>query len=156
MHHQNYLIWHYVKMLRKSEYYYNTGHKFLYALYRRQKNIEGARLGIYINHNCVDKGLLIYHYGSIIIHDKATIGKDCHLHGENCIGNKGTGSDGNAPSLGDNCNLGIGAKVIGNISLGNHVTIGANAVVTKSFPGDNLLLTGIPAVVHDKSSSVFL
>ena len=62
----NYLIWHYQKILRICEYHYNVGHRIRYAYFRRRKNIEGARLGIYINHNSFEKGLHIYHYGSII------------------------------------------------------------------------------------------
>lgn len=141
----NYLIWRYQKYLRISEYHYNCKHKVRYAYFKRLKNIEGARLGIYINHNSVGKGLRIYHYGSIIIHENAQIGNNLSLHGENCIGNKGVSLPEKAPVIGDNCDLGIGAKVLGNISLGNNITIGANAVVTKSFSENSVTLTGIPA-----------
>lgn len=40
--------------------------------------------------------------------------------------------------------IGPGAKIYGNITIGDNVTIGANAVVNKDF-GSNLLLIGIPA-----------
>ena len=46
-----YLLWHYVKMLRYTEYHCNTGHKLRYFIYQRRKNKEGARLGISIFHN---------------------------------------------------------------------------------------------------------
>lgn len=141
----NYLIWHFQKNLRLSEYHYNCGHKFRYAYFKRRKNIEGMKLGIYINHNSIEKGLHIYHYGSIIIHENAKIGKNLALHGENCIGNKGISLPEKAPIIGDNCDIGIGAKILGDIKLGNNITIGANAVVTKSFPENNITLTGIPA-----------
>lgn len=140
-----YQIWHYQKYLRLSEYHFNTGHRLRYAWCRRRKNIEGARLGIYINHNSVGKGLHIYHYGSIIIHEAARIGNYLSLHGENCIGNKGAASPEDVPVIGDCCDIGIGAKVLGKITLGSNVTIGANAVVTKSFPHGNITLAGIPA-----------
>ena len=82
------------------------------------------------------------HHGEIIVNEDAVIGANALLHGRNCIGNNGT--DGCVPEIGDNLDLGIGAKVIGNIKLGNNVTVGANAVVTKSFQND-CTVVGIPA-----------
>lgn len=140
-----FLLWHYVKMLRYTEYHYNTGHRIRYCFYQRRKNIEGARLGISIYHNSIDIGLRLYHYGSIIVNSHARIGKNCKLHGENCIGNKGETSKYEAPVIGDNLDMGIGAKVLGGISIGNDITIGANGVVTKDYPDNNMTLVGIPA-----------
>ncbi|GEN51689.1 sugar O-acetyltransferase [Alkalibacterium pelagium] len=48
--------------------------------------------------------------------------------------------------IGDNCWLGAGATVIGGVTLGNNVVVGAGAVVTRSF-GDNVVLAGVPARV---------
>lgn len=146
----NYLIWRYQKFLRISEYHFNARHQLRYAYFKRRKNIEGARLGIYINHNCIEKGLRIYHYGSIIIHENAHIGANLSLHGDNCIGNKGISMPEKAPSIGDNCDVGVGAKILGDINLGQNVTIGANAVVTKSFPENNITLIGIPAQISKR------
>lgn len=57
-----------------------------------------------------------------------------------------------APHIGNNVYIAPGAKIFGNISIGNNVAIGANAVVNKSF-GDNVTLGDIPAtVISDKSS----
>lgn len=147
----NYLIWRYQKFLRISEYHFNTKHKLRYVYFKRLKNIQGARLGIYINHNCIEKGLRIYHYGSIIIHENAHIGENLSLHGDNCIGNKGISMPEKAPLIGDNCDVGIGAKILGDINLGHNITVGANAVVTKSFLEDNITLIGIPAQISKHS-----
>ena len=53
------------------------------------------------------------------------------------------------PIIGDRVVVGAGAKVLGPISIGNNVTIGANAVVLKSFK-DNLVVTGVPAMIRVK------
>lgn len=50
------------------------------------------------------------------------------------------------PRIGNNVILSSGAKIIGGITIGNNVTIGANAVVTKDVP-DNSIAVGIPAKV---------
>ena len=58
----------------------------------------------------------------------------------------GTGKDKNKrhPDLGNDVMVGCGAKILGPIKIGNHVKIGANAVVTKPVE-DNVTVIGIPA-----------
>lgn len=145
-----YLLRKYKIFLRKEEYYLNqpttlSTIKRLY--YIRRKNIIGNKLGILIPPNTVGKGLMIMHHGSIIINPNARIGEYCILHGNNCIGNDGKLQL--APIVGDNLDLGIGAKIIGNVKIGNNNKIGANAVVVKSSE-DNCLLVGVPAKVIKK------
>jgi serine O-acetyltransferase len=50
------------------------------------------------------------------------------------------------PIVGDNVFIGSGAKVLGGITVGNNVVIGANSVVTKSVPND-VVVAGIPAQI---------
>lgn len=121
-------------------------------LVKRKRNKLGILLGFHIPSNCFGEGLLIYHSGSIVVNRKARIGKNCVLHGENCIGNNGVTED--APVIGDNCDIGIGAKIIGGVKLGNNIKIGANAVVTKSFEEDGLILAGVPAKVIGRVGKV--
>jgi acetyltransferase-like isoleucine patch superfamily enzyme len=49
--------------------------------------------------------------------------------------------------IGDNCWLGAGSVILPNIKLGNHVVVGANAVVTKSFLQNDIVIAGIPAQI---------
>ena len=145
-----YQIAKYIRCLRMEEYYYNAGKgligTLLYLYFFRKKNILGNRLGLKIPKNCFGEGLTVYHHGSIIVNETAQVGKYCCLHGNNCIGNYG--KEDISPLIGDYLDMGIGAKAIGHIRLGNHVIIGANAVVTHSFPGNNITLTGVPATRH--------
>ena len=53
-----------------------------------------------------------------------------------------------APVIGDNVFIGTGAKIIGNITIGNNVLIGANAVVTKDVP-DNCTVIGNPMIMFE-------
>ncbi len=133
----------YLVYLRKEEFYLNT-HKTLCRLYYfRKKNCLGNRLGIKIPPNCFGPGLTIYHHGEIIVNESARIGANCKLHGGNCIGNNG--KDDTTPVIGDNLDLGFGAMVIGNVALADSVTVGAGAVVTKSYQEAGVTLAGIPA-----------
>jgi acetyltransferase-like isoleucine patch superfamily enzyme len=47
--------------------------------------------------------------------------------------------------IGNNCWLGAGSTILPGVQLGNHVVVAAGAVVTRSFPQDNIVLAGIPA-----------
>lgn len=55
-------------------------------------------------------------------------------------------NNGKRPILGDNVVVCCGAKVIGGITVGNNVMIGANAVVCKDVP-DNCVVAGVPAKI---------
>lgn len=52
-------------------------------------------------------------------------------------------------NIGNNCWLGFGVVILPNVTLGDNVTVGANSVVTKSFP-DNVVLAGCPAKIIKK------
>jgi serine O-acetyltransferase len=98
------------------------------------------KLGFTIPKNTIGYGLFIAHYGTIIVNSKALIGSKCTLHACVNIGEH----KGGTPKIGNNCYIGPGAKIFGDITIGNNVTIGANSVVNKSFP-DNVVIAGVPA-----------
>lgn len=77
-----------------------------------------------------------------MINEATIIGKNCLIFQGVTIG---VGTSG-IPRIGNNIILSSGAKIIGGITIGNNVTIGANAVVTKDVP-DNSIAVGIPAKV---------
>lgn len=142
-------IFRYIKALRYDEYCTNNGSlfcKLVHPYWRRKHNRLGIKLGISIPVNTFDWGLKIYHSQGIIVHKDARIGKNCSLHGMNCIGNNGkeTGEK-NTPIIGDSCDIGVGASIIGNIKLGNNIKVAAGAVVCKTCEEDTIVLIGIPA-----------
>ena len=144
-------IFRYIKLLRKTEYYHNSKglfNKVLYVLCRRYKNKLGIKLGIEIWDNTFDEGLTIYHAGNIVINGMSKIGKNCKLHGSNCIGNDGKSLA--APVIGDNVRLGVGAKVIGDVHMADDVIIAAGAVVIDSCDIKGATLAGVPAKVVKK------
>lgn len=137
----------YIRFLRKDEYYHNNRTNLINKLkciyYKRRKNILGNKLGFVIGPNCFEEGLIIYHHGNIIVNGNSKIGKGCKLHGDNCIGNNGY--DRKAPVLGNNIDVGVGAKIIGDIYIADDIIIGANAVVNKSFYEKGITIAGVPA-----------
>ena len=139
-HEDTYLIWKYLYFLRREE---AASSKLTQYYWRRRKNDLGAKLGIIIYAGCCGKGLRIWHYGSTIISGDTRIGENCTFHGQACIGNDGSSVA--APVIGNNVDIGVGAKIIGDITIADDVTIGAGAVVTRSCLEKGATLVGIPA-----------
>lgn len=98
----------------------------------------------------VGEGTRIDHFGNIIVSGYAKLGKNCVLRQGVTIGLKNE-TDPVAPEIGDFVSIGAGAKLLGSIRIGNHVDIGANAVVLCDIP-DNCIAVGIPAVIRRKVS----
>lgn len=95
--------------------------------------------GIEIPRNAkIGPGLYIGHYGGITVSSSAVIGRDCNLSQNITIGVSGAGAKRGAPTLGDNVYVAPGARLVGRISIGNNVKIGANAVIHKDLP-DNAI-----------------
>lgn len=149
-------IWRFQRRLKRCEYLTNTRASWPWVLFacfflKRTRR----ELGFTIPINTFGPGLLIAHYGTIVVNGKARIGANCRLHV--CV-NIGTaaGSSDQAPVIGNNCYIGLGAKIYGLISIGSNVAIAANAVVNKYFTDDNITIGGVPAKILSRSGSAGL
>jgi serine O-acetyltransferase len=92
----------------------------------------------------IGKGLRIHHFGGIIVHSEASIGEYCTLYHGVTLGD--LGGWGGVPCVGNHVVIGAGAKLLGNIEIGDDCHIGANAVVRTSVPA-GCLAVGVPAVI---------
>lgn len=97
---------------------------------------------LFINTVNIGQGLFIQHGFATIIAAKS-IGRDCWINQQVTIGFT---NETDAPNIGDNVSINAGAKVLGNITIGNNSVIGANAVVVKNVPG-NCVVVGVPAYI---------
>lgn len=95
--------------------------------------------------------LVIEHVGAIVVSGDAVLGKDCILRQGVTIGLRHTSHPG-SPTIGDRCDIGAGAKLLGPIRIGNDVAIGANAVVLCDIP-DGCVAVGIPARILQRKPS---
>jgi serine O-acetyltransferase len=96
----------------------------------------------------VGRNFRIDHFGDIIISGYASFGDDCIIRNGVTVGLKNI-EEKAAPRIGNRVNIGTGAKILGNITVGDNVDIGANAVVIHSVP-DNSIAVGIPARIIPK------
>lgn len=94
----------------------------------------------------IGRRLNIEHFGGIVIHGNATIGDDCLIRHGVTLGNKVGKCPNDAPYIGNNVEIGAGAKILGAITVGNGAVVGANAVVVRNVPA-GAMVGGIPARV---------
>ncbi len=111
------------------------GHKNIVSrnLYRILQFFSGAYVSSfthYGNQPCFPHG-----FHGIFISGEAKIGKDCVIFQNVTIGsNYLADSKQGAPTIGDNCYIGAGVAIIGDVTIGNNVRIGANSTVYKDVP----------------------
>ena len=96
----------------------------------------------------IGAGFVIEHSGGIVVSGFARLGANCRIRNGVVIGLARVHEPG-APQIGDNVDIGAGAKVLGNIHIGNNVCIGANAVVITDVPA-NSIAVGVPAVIKPR------
>lgn len=130
----------YLEALRKVSYYRHApgGANFIISVYYRYKFWRlGLKLGYTIDPDTFGYGLVIPHYGTIVVGSN-TIGNYAALHVSTCV-------TGNGKKIGDGLYLSTGVTITSQVELGNGVSIGANSLVNKSFQNDNVLIAGMPA-----------
>lgn len=130
-------------LLRKTEYYTNTGKKLRMLLYKIRLIRLQNKYSLIIPLNVCGKGLKIMHLGPILLNGRAIIGENCVLHINTGVVAGGTNDD--VPVIGNNVVIGFGAVILGNVHLADNIAVGANAVVNKSFEEDGIAIAGVPA-----------
>jgi serine O-acetyltransferase len=96
----------------------------------------------------VGKNFRIDHFGGIIISGFASFGDNCVIRDGVTVGLRRV-DDPVAPQIGKNVDIGTGAKVLGGITIGDDVVIGANAVVLEDVPS-NSIAVGVPARIKTR------
>ena len=96
-----------------------------------------------IGHNFV-----IDHFGGIVISGYSKFGNNCRIRNGVVVGLRRVDQP-CAPVIGNNVDIGAGAKVLGPIKIGDDVVIGANAVVIHDVP-DHCIAAGVPAVIKPR------
>ena len=138
-----YLYW-----LRTTDYL--SSKRFLKPLFifaRFRLIILSHKTGIQVPENTIiGKSLYLGHYCGIVINPEAVLGDNINLSNDVTIGQTNRGEKKGSPKLVNCIYVGPGARIIGNITIGNKVAIWANAVVTKDIP-DNAVVVGSPAKI---------
>jgi len=89
-------------------------------------------------------GIMIDHATGVVIGETARVGDDCSLLHGVTLGGSGNEYTERHPKIGRGVLIGAGAKVLGNITVGDEARIGASSVVTKDVPA-RCTVAGVPA-----------
>jgi len=119
------------------------------SLYCKVRNYYGIDLPYTVK---LGRRVKFEHPGGVIIHGNAVIGDDCVIRQGVTLGNRHLNEPFAAPVLGDRVNVGAGAKLLGNITIGTDVNIGANAVVLCDVP-TGMNAVGFPAKIIEPRHS---
>ena len=138
----NYIMNFLVEMRKASYYRHQKGflNKLLFAIHYAKYRKLGLKLGFTIGYDTLGYGVVIPHYGTIVVGHTNRIGNYAVLHTSTCISDNGK-------VIGDGLYLSTGAKITSKVKLGNNISIGANSLVNKDCEQDNVLLGGMPAKV---------
>ena len=127
--------------MRKASYFLSCGRwlKLIGYWHKYRCYKLGLKCGFSIGCDCFGYGLVLSHYGTIVVGSSNRIGNYAVLHTSTCI------SD-NKKVIGDALYLSTGAKMTTRLTLGDNVSVGANSVVNKSFAEGNCMIAGAPAI----------
>jgi serine O-acetyltransferase len=122
--------------------------RFLSQLSRFLTGIEihpGAEIG---------DGLFIDHGTGVVIGETSVVGNNITLYQGVTLGGTGKEKGKRHPNIGDNVVIGAGAKILGNITVGENSYVGANAVVLKDVP-PNSTVVGVPGRITRQDGKKF-
>ena len=134
------------RFVAASQRYHRGGYiNVVLALLQNRRNTRIYGCNIYPSAE-LGEGLYIPHFVGIVIGSTAELGNNCTIFpgvvfGAKCSPKTKEPPGRRHPKCGDNCVFGANSSIIGNITIGNNVTIGAGAVVTKDVP-DNAIVIG--------------
>ena len=131
--------------------YYKIAHFFYikkhYFIARFISERAKRKTGIEIHPGAViGKNLFIDHGTGIVIGETTIIKDNVTIYHGVTLGGRGLDKGKRHPTIGNNVIIGCGAKILGNINIGDNVKIGANAVVLKDVI-DNATIVGIPGKI---------
>ncbi|MEM7589991.1 MAG: serine O-acetyltransferase [Cyanobacteria bacterium P01_A01_bin.83] len=98
----------------------------------------------------IGKGVFIDHGMGVVIGETAIVGDYCLIYQNVTLGGTGKQTGKRHPTLGKNVVVGTGAKVLGNINIGNDVRVGAGSIVLIDVP-DNSTVVGVPGRIVSRT-----
>jgi serine O-acetyltransferase len=129
-----------------------TGSRLVKVIYSLLYGVALQDRGSWISLSAIIRGEPCFPHGpyGVYISGGATIGKNCVIFQHVTIGsNTLCDSSGiGAPTIGDNCYIGVGARIIGNIRIGDNVRIGANTFVYQDIADNSVVTCATPRIIQ--------
>ena len=134
---------HSIQSYRVANYWRDK--KLALSLYIQSKISE--MFNVDIHPNCkIGSGIMIDHASGVVIGETAEVGDNCSIFHGVTLGGIGSEKSKRHPKVGEGTLLSANSIILGNITIGDNVKIGAGSVVLENIP-DNSTAVGIPAKV---------
>ena len=133
------------------------GHRVSHWLWQRGAKVTARTLGeitriltgVDIHPGAIiGTGVFIDHATGVVIGETAEVGDDVLMFHGVTLGGVSMNPGKRHPTIGNNVQIGAGAKVLGPVTVEDNAKIGANAVLVKNLPADHVGV-GVPARVRD-------
>lgn len=141
---------------RYCQHYRRKNRVFFYFFYRLLRRIK-YKYGFDISYRTtIGPGFYIGHFGGVVIHGDTVIGSNCNISQGITIGILTRGKNAGIPTIGDRVFIGPGALVLGGITIGNDVLIGANAVINFDVADESVVAAPASSVISQKGSGDYI
>ncbi len=141
------------RKMPKFQYYYRKAQtskgivrKFYHALLKKHCRKNCVEISPKLK---IGEGLYFGHPYGITINPNAVIGTNCNIHKGVTIGKENRGKRKGTPTIGNNVWIGVGAVVVGKITIGDDVMIAPNAFVNCDIPPHSIAI-GNPCVIKSR------
>lgn len=142
--------WKYIKCYRK---YQCNAQNIWGIIYKYRLSRLSRRTGINTDINKkIGKGLIIGHWGTIVINNEVEFGEQIFLTHNVTIGRDVRGKRKGVPTIGNRVCIRAGSTVVGNIHIGDDVLIAPNTFVNFDVPSHSIVI-GNPATVHYRENA---
>lgn len=142
-----YLRW--CTYLSKAPVYTRPLFYWTYARFNRLK----VRYGFDIEYSTpIGPGLLLSHWGGVVVSPYAVIGENCNLSQQITIGADSKEGLDAVPVIGDRVYIAPGSRIFGKITVGSDSAVGANSVVHRDVP-QGVSVGGVPAKVISQDNA---
>jgi serine O-acetyltransferase len=91
----------------------------------------------------IGRRLFIDHGMGVVIGETSVVGNDCTIYQGCTLGGTGKEKGKRHPTILNNVTIGAGARILGNITIGENCRVGAGSVVLRDIP-DNSTVVGVP------------
>ncbi|MFD1144947.1 serine O-acetyltransferase [Larkinella insperata] len=122
----------------------------LKIFYRRYFFRYGIQLPLSVK---VGGGLMLPHFGGIVVNSKAKIGNNCNILQGVTIGNAKRGKLKGAPTIGNCVYIGPNALIIGNITIGDNVLIAGNSYVNFDVPSNSIVIGNPGNIISNENAT---
>ena len=113
------------------------------------RNVTRTLTGVEIHPGAtIGRRFFIDHGMGVVIGETPVVGDDVMLYHDVTLGGRSMAKVKRHPTVGDRVTIGSGARVLGDINLGDDSQIGANSVVTRDVPA-GAVAVGIPAQIRE-------